>query len=197
MLVPEEEEDIVLSSILPFKDLAVKKPILHLFKAVNVVSLQSYKPDSLSHALLKISNISWDTTTSDIVGMLEGFPVHMDHVHIPIDRATGKTKADMYVEMPDIEHCIKAISFYNRKIVKCRSLILNMASFEELYYVLFPIRYQAEEPIFGFALSPSEVLSLLDICRNYKVPSTSTAILTCLLRFIFPVSVPKGRSSTC
>jgi len=122
----------------------------------------SYVPPKLFHAVLKISNISWDTSISDILQLIGFASVTSAQIHIPIDRLTGKTLSDLYVEMPDIEAVFTAIINHNRKVLKGRALLLTPSSFDELFRAHF-------SNVSG-DISALEASSILSICQNYKVP---------------------------
>lgn len=130
-------------------------------------SSASFSPQECYHAILKISNISWDTSTADIAEFLAGAAVAIrpHQIHIPIDRVTGKTRSDMYIEMSSVEDILRIMHQMNRRILKGRSLCMTMASFDELYKVHF----NDPEDASGLGVSKSEATSLINICRNYKV----------------------------
>lgn len=107
-------------------------------------------------AILKISNISWDLASSDIIDLLKEHTVQPEHVHIPIDRDTGKTRNDMFVEFIDLASMTLAIQVHNKVIIKSRSLLFSASTFQELHDAHFP-------------LPPEEVRLIINICRYYKV----------------------------
>jgi RNA recognition motif-containing protein len=113
-------------------------------------------------AVIKISNISWDLTSKDVIEYLENASVERHHVHIPIDRSTGKTKADMFVELRSIVEGIKCMAKYSKRILKGRAVTVSLSSLEELYSTHFN---SSGSDFF----SQSEAVSLVNICRNYKV----------------------------
>jgi galactokinase/mevalonate kinase-like predicted kinase len=129
----------------------------------------TFTPQECYHAILKISNISWDTSTADIAEFLTGASVTIrpHQIHIPIDRVTGKTRSDMYIEMSSVEDILRIMHQMNRRILKGRSLCMTMASFDGLYKVHF----SDPEDGSGLGVSKSEATSLINICRNYKVYS--------------------------
>ncbi len=119
-----------------------------------------------SMAILKVSNISWDISTADMVHLFGSYHVDdSDHVHIPIDRGTGKTLNDLFVEMQSPAHVKSAIENLNKTIVKSRALLLSDSSFEELFDAHFPDAQQDQTRL----LDPDMVDQIIIICQNYKV----------------------------
>lgn len=124
-------------------------------------TLETYQPPKLFHAVLKISNISWDTSIADIQKLFNSQEVGADQIHIPIDRNTGKTLSDLFVELADVSEVFDAICSLNRRLLKGRALFLAPSSYDELYRVHF-----GPAPKF---ISHGEGLRLVNICTNYKV----------------------------
>lgn len=120
--------------------------------------LADFKPLPLNHAVLRITNISWDTTSQDI---LDIFQVSLDQVHIPIDRTTGKTCGDLFIELPDVFTLLGTIDGHDRGILRGRSLCMSHSAHEELFAAHFP----------NDILSDEEACSLINICKHYKVSS--------------------------
>lgn len=116
-------------------------------------------------AVVKLSNISWDLTSSDVLEFLDKMPLDKRHIHIPIDRLTGKTKADMFVELPSMVEAIKCMAKYNRRVLKGRAITVTISSLEELYLAHFLLH---KVDLSEFLCQP-EAQSLVAICRNYKV----------------------------
>lgn len=125
-------------------------------------------------AVVKISNIAWDLTSSDVQESLPDFPLGKEHIHIPIDRFTGKTKADMYIELPTIVEAIKCCAKYQRHIWKGRAIGLGLSSMEELIANHFPFYFMDPH---GELLTMAECISYINICRNYKVFATYNRIV--------------------
>lgn len=149
---------------------------------------------------LKISNISWDLSSSDVVEFLAAVRLERQHVHIPIDRSTGKTKADMFVELGSVIDAVKCIAMYNRRILKGRVVTLTLSSLEELFRVHFPSFDVDAGPTQGDfgqeLLSVAECASLIAICRNYKVRQAIRHPHLTVYRHIFRENVRNGRLST-
>lgn len=156
------EEGIPFNSLFPENTSVVQKLTVHTYVfngPKQVFESFNYRPPKLFHCILKISNISWDISITDVCALL-GDEVQPHQVHIPIDRLTGKTRCDLFVEMTDSASVMNALVQHNRKIIKGRSLIMIPSTFEELYQWHFTN---------GVCVSENEASSLLNICRNYKV----------------------------
>lgn len=119
----------------------------------------------LRMSVIKISNISWDLSSSDVIEFLaDCVRVEKHHVHIPIDRSTGKTKAEMYVEVPFPLDAIKCVSRYTRRVLKGRSVTVGLCSMEEMYMSHFPLNHLTSD-----LLTLADADAIISICRNYKV----------------------------
>lgn len=126
--------------------------------------------ENVRFTAVKISNIAWEVTSGEIVEKLTLLPLKKIHVHIPIDRTTGKTKAEMYIELPSIMEGLRFAAKYNRSVLKGRAISVAVSSLEELIKAHFPSLFDdhdgsGESEI----ISHEEVHSLVNICRNYKV----------------------------
>lgn len=146
------------SDNIPFNSLFPEKPIIHLKDSPIV---KDYLPPELRQSILRISNISWDTSIEDIIIMFESLKIKHEHVHIPIDRESGKTKGEIFIEIKNIYDCFKAIELYDKRILKGRSLVLSLSSYPELYNSMF-------SGLGKFSQCESQKITV--ICRNYKVP---------------------------
>lgn len=123
-------------------------------------------------AVIKIANISWDLSSADVIEFLGGVKIDKRHIHIPIDRGTGKTKADMFVEVSSLIDAIRCIAKYNKRVLKGRAITLSLSSHEELFDAHFPSL--VIDPWEGVPLTIEEAQSIIAICRDYKVlPSFS------------------------
>lgn len=117
-------------------------------------------------SILKVSNISWDLASVDVIEYLGEVRLAKTHVHIPIDRASGKTRAEMFVEVPTMVEAIRSIAKYNKRILKGRAVTVSLSSMEELYHSHFPSGQDLTSDEF---ISAADTDSLVAICRNYKV----------------------------
>jgi RNA recognition motif-containing protein len=127
------------------------------------------KFESINFAIIKIGNIPWEISTRDVVELIEPFlwkgKASQDWVHIPIDRVTGKTLSDLFVEIPTLYEAKLICSNLDKSILKQRALNVSMSDYDELIGVLI----KPEETLSKKFISVDEVESLLDICLNYKV----------------------------
>jgi RNA recognition motif-containing protein len=142
-------------------------------------------------AVIKISNIAWDLTSSDVIECLECVHTTKRHVHIPIDRATGKTKADMFVELPSMVEAIKCMAKYNKRILKGRAVTVTLSSLEELIHAHFP----EATPRSSEFIAQTEAISLVAICKNYKVNIEETGKGKLIVRRISHENVRNGHLS--
>lgn len=128
-----------------------------------VGSIKAYQEQEqpIRLAVLAIGNIPWDISTADARTLL-GERVRMEDCHIPLDRSTGKTRQEMYVEMAHAPAVDQAIKSCDRTIYKQRSLMLRRAEYDEL-------RQQHFHTDRSEWLSDEDVHSILTICRSYKV----------------------------
>ena len=127
------------------------------------------KFEPINFAVIKIGNIPWEISTRDVVKLIEPFlwktKPNQNWVHIPIDRVTGKTLSDLFVEIPTQIEAGIICSNLDKHILKQRALSVSMSNFEELLIVLI----KPEALITKTYLSKEDVDNLLDICINYKV----------------------------
>ena len=127
------------------------------------------KLETINFAMIKIGNIPWEISTRDVVEMISPFlwksKPSQDWVHIPIDRVTGKTLSDLFVEIPTVYEAQVICDHLDRCIMKQRALSVSMSSYDELLTVLI----KPEALATGFFITPDEVDKILEICTNYKV----------------------------
>lgn len=127
------------------------------------------KMETINFAIIKIGNIPWEISTRDIVELIEPFlwkgKASQDWVHIPIDRVTGKTLSDLFVEIPTLYEAQIICSNLDKNILKQRALNVSMSDYEELLTILI----KPEAAVSNCFITMNEVESLLDICTNYKV----------------------------
>lgn len=135
-----------------------------------MIRYPSHPPkDSINFAVVKIGNIPWEVSSKDICQLIEphlwrSVPFQ-DWVHIPIDRETGKTLGDVYVEVPTNFEAQVLCQRLDKQIMKQRALQLSMSSYDELTAVLI----SPENLRMQTFISKEEVSCLIEICRNYKV----------------------------
>ncbi len=131
--------------------------------------LLSSKREIINFAIIKIGNIPWEISTRDVVDLIEPFlwksKLSQEWVHIPIDRVTGKTLSDLFVEIPTLYEAKIICAHLDKQILKQRALNISMSSYEELMGVLI----KPEALMHKYYISEDDVEGLLDICTNYKV----------------------------
>ena len=101
---------------------------------------------------------------------------NQDWVHIPIDRTTGKTLSDLFVEIPTIYEAQIICSNMDKHILKQRALNVTISDYDELLAMLIKPEIVLSECF----ITSDEVERLLDICINYKVNYRENNL------FIFP-----------
>lgn len=117
-------------------------------------------------ATIKIANFPWEISKSEIVHFLSGCCLVSDtKVHIPIDKTTGKTRNEAFVELredADVDRCVISL---NRKYLKGRMVSVQPSDFSELFHVHFPLSDIEQQVL----LTKDEINSLLLVCKNFKV----------------------------
>ncbi|CAO3660417.1 unnamed protein product [Umbelopsis ramanniana] len=143
---------------------------------------------SIKWPVIKISNIPWDVSVSQVTQFFKliKFPpphMHSHFVHIIIDRGTGKTVSNAFVEVLDLSEAQRAVTTCHRKPLKGRLVHVSLSNQDELLKSLFPcwvgnfVKGMAIPTDTQSILSKQgqtfitrqEINSLLTICRNYKV----------------------------
>ncbi len=130
----------------------------------------AYQPkDSINFSVIKIGNIPWEVSSREICLLIEPYlwrsAPFQDWVHVPIDRTTGKTLGDVYVEVPTEFEAKLLCERLDQQLMKQRALQFTLSSYDELAAVL--IAHDAFRA--KTFISKEEVSSLVEICRNYKV----------------------------
>ena len=153
--------DVQFSSITlptPTCDSAVQRPI-------SAIAAFSSPGSSLRRPIIKMTNFPWEITKDDIIEFFDEFTMQESKIHIPIDRSTGKTKNEAFIELRDFADCERCIASFNRKILKGRPVSVQSSSYTELFNTHFPLA-APEQNLF---LTREEINSILAICKNYKV----------------------------
>lgn len=100
-----------------------------------------------------------------------------------VDRSSGKTLSNAFVELKDQKEAHHAVASCNRKPLKGRLVHVSMSSQDELLNAIFPswsgdfqdgmaIRTDDDtvpSKLGHTFITRQEINSLLTICRNYKV----------------------------
>ena len=137
-------------------------------------SLFSDKPtdhsnNHLSHlhqySVLKVLNFPWEVTKEDLLSLFIGYSITKSRIHIPIDKANGKTRNEAFIQLDSPSDLSSAITSLNKRLLKGRQVILQSSSATELFNTHFP---QAT-PSLGIFLTREEMASINNICRNYKL----------------------------
>ncbi|KAJ3178802.1 hypothetical protein HDU87_003357 [Geranomyces variabilis] len=163
-------------------------------------------PPSTGFAVLKVSNIAWNLSIGDIVAFFAPFTIPVGHagpyftqaVHIVMNRATGKTQSECFVEFPTYTDAQRALELHGRGILKGRIVVTQWSTQSELADALFPHRagHHKEPNVMehdagqddgfgdsgliydhhlsapataGVFLLREEINALLLVCRNYKL----------------------------
>ncbi|KNC98165.1 uncharacterized protein SPPG_06569 [Spizellomyces punctatus DAOM BR117] len=115
---------------------------------LTLLQLRPNVPSTTKFAVLKLSNIAWNLSISDVVAYFAPFKVPVSHlsphytqgVHIIMNRATGKTQSDCFVEFPSYTEAQRSLDLHARGILKGRIVVAQWSSQAELMDALFPHR---------------------------------------------------------
>ncbi|KAI8580297.1 hypothetical protein K450DRAFT_198686 [Umbelopsis ramanniana AG] len=139
--------------------------------------------------------IPWDVSVSQVTQFFKSikFPppqMHSHFVHYPvkpeqiiIDRSTGKTVSNAFVEVLEPSEAQRAVTTCHRKPLKGRLVHVSLSDQDELLKSLFPcwagnfvkgmaipVEAQSVSPKQGQTfITRQEINSILTICRNYKI----------------------------
>lgn len=88
-----------------------------------------------------------------------------------MDRMTGKTLSDCYIEFPSQSEAIRAAEYGNQRTLKNRVLSATLCSHQQFLDITFPRRKKSisTDPDSPWFITREEINSLLTICKNYKV----------------------------
>ncbi|CAO3613179.1 unnamed protein product [Cunninghamella blakesleeana] len=148
-------------------------------------------------ACVKLSNIPWDVSQSDIYHFFSNVQIpstsiYAQSIHVLMDRTTGKTLSDAYVELMSQHDLKRAIETKNQKSLKGRIVTVTECQQDELLTMIFPkwrgkfVGNAAIPPDTKIVKSMSsaaggggnacppfitreEINSLLVVCKNYKL----------------------------
>lgn len=127
------------------------------------------KTEAINFCVIKIGNIPWEVSSRDVCNMIQPYLLHweanQDWVHTPIDRCTGKTLSDLFVEIPSMFEALLICEKLDRTILKQRALSVVLSTYEEV----LSVHLGPEAIRQGRCLTRTDVSQILDICRNYKV----------------------------
>ncbi|KAJ3127963.1 hypothetical protein HK098_005476 [Nowakowskiella sp. JEL0407] len=103
-------------------------------------------PPTSRFFVLKIRNISWDLSIDDVIAYFGSVKIPVAHepphytqgVHIIMNRETGKTYSECFVEFPDQTTALRALEKHPKGLLKGRLVTVHKSSQEELLRLLFP-----------------------------------------------------------
>ncbi|KAI7901470.1 uncharacterized protein BX663DRAFT_562363 [Cokeromyces recurvatus] len=151
-----------------------------------------------SYPCIKLSNIPWDVSQNDVRYFFGNCrspspSICIQSIHIMMNRTTGKTLSDAYVEFASVLDMQRAIETRNQKPLKGRIVSVTECSQEELLMTIFPKWRGQFQGIYAIpptikvvrtmstaagggnsGCSPpfvtrEEINSLLVVCKNYKL----------------------------
>lgn len=118
---------------------------------------------NIPQAVIVVENIAWDLSKTEVIGFVSQVcKVEEDWIHILIDTHTGKTKADMYIELSTTFDAIECQKNLSHRILKGRLVRIRMSSQEELEHSLIP------NPHVNLSIIAAEVGRIMELCANYK-----------------------------
>ncbi|KAI8992028.1 hypothetical protein BDF20DRAFT_909719 [Mycotypha africana] len=157
----------------------------------------SIVPLNFSYACVKLSNIPWDISQKDVRSFFGNchFPSATDciqSIHIMMDRNTGKTLSDAYIEFTSIADMRRAMHTRNQRPLKGRIISVVESSQEEILKAIFPkwrgqfdgtnaipppeevVRTMSTAAGGGTSACPpfitrEEINSIVVVCKNYKL----------------------------
>ncbi|CAG8539777.1 4534_t:CDS:10 [Diversispora eburnea] len=153
--------------------------------------------------VVKLTNIPWDVSLKEIKTFFTAFKLpsismYAQCIHIIMDRTTGKTLSEAYVELATLADAHRAVDTRNIKPLKGRLVSCMRSSQEDLMRAIFPkwkgefsgcdavittemLQSAPNVPHVPF-VTREEMNSLLVVCRNYKFPFHQGDLYTTLQR---------------
>ncbi|OUM67613.1 hypothetical protein PIROE2DRAFT_58657 [Piromyces sp. E2] len=113
----------------------------------NILTIERIFPVPTTYLpVVKLSNIPWDLSQKDVLAFFYPLKIPAAHeapyftqgIHIIMNRTSGKTFSDAYIEFVTIEDANIAIETRNKTILKGRIVTISRSSQEELMKSLFP-----------------------------------------------------------
>ncbi|KAI8820198.1 uncharacterized protein EV422DRAFT_82501 [Fimicolochytrium jonesii] len=113
-----------------------------------LLQLRPNVPSTSSFAVIRLSNIAWNLGINDVVAYFAPCMIPFGHVpphftqavHIIMNRSTGKTQSDCFVEFPTYTDAQRALDLHSRGILKGRIVLAQWSTQAELIDALFPHR---------------------------------------------------------
>ncbi|OLL23233.1 Epithelial splicing regulatory protein 1 [Neolecta irregularis DAH-3] len=96
------------------------------------------------YIVVKISNIPWDSTIANVqefLGKNCRLPPAAEHaqsIHITMDRMSGKTSSDCYVEFTSLSDAQRIVQRKHNRLLGSRNVSLSISTKEELMKIIFP-----------------------------------------------------------
>jgi len=96
------------------------------------------------YIVVKISNIPWDSTIANVeefLGKNCRLPPTAEHaqsIHITMDRMSGKTSSDCYVEFTSLSDAQRIVQRKHNRLLGSRNVSLSISTKEELMKIIFP-----------------------------------------------------------
>ncbi|CAG8794176.1 2279_t:CDS:10 [Gigaspora margarita] len=140
--------------------------------------------------VIKLTNIPWDVSLKEIKTFLSAFKLpnaslYAQCIHIIMDRTSGKTLSEAYIELATSAEANRAVDTRNMKPLKGRLVSCMRSSQEDLMRAVFPkwkgefsgcdavvtseiLQSSPTVPQIPF-ITREEMNSLLVVCRNYKL----------------------------
>ncbi|ORZ02501.1 hypothetical protein BCR43DRAFT_481644 [Syncephalastrum racemosum] len=149
------------------------------------------------YPVIRISNIPWSITLTELRSLVSHVNMpspdeHAQNVHVIINKSTGKTMADAYIEVLSEQDVQKAVNSYKHPPIKGRKVFIVPSSQDQMLADLFPEwpgQFVHGVPVLDNKEPPTSIVdddeatapppppliqrqefeSLLQICRNFKV----------------------------
>ncbi|KAJ3278845.1 hypothetical protein HK104_001973 [Borealophlyctis nickersoniae] len=102
---------------------------------VSLLQLRPNAPATTDFAVLKIRNISWDLK---YVPLGHVAPHYTQGVHVVMNRTTGKTQSECFIEFPTYMEAERALDLHERGVLKGRVVVVQWSTQAELMSSLFP-----------------------------------------------------------
>lgn len=116
-------------------------------------------------SIIKMTNFPWDITKKEVLDFLNCANIKEKDIFIPMDKSTGKTKNELFIQTKDTCQSEQIISNLNKKMIKGRTVFVQSSSFTELFNTHFPLARPSE----GIFLTREEINCIIVICKNFKV----------------------------
>ncbi|KAI9357468.1 hypothetical protein BD770DRAFT_410786 [Pilaira anomala] len=153
-----------------------------LSPSTSLGSFSSCTSPPLEFYCVRLANIPWDVSQKDIQLFFKDFElpsetIQAQSIHIMMDRMTGKTLSDCYIEFPSQSEAIRATEYGNQRTLKNRVLSATLCNHQQFLDITFPrwkksmhqSNYPTDPADLPWFITRDEINSLLTICKNYKL----------------------------